>query len=258
MNLDQRPRRVALEGAVNFRDLGGYDAGGGRRTCWGRLFRSDSLADLTQADLRLLAALGLHTLIDFRLPLERQRKPNRLPPGTRPETVEIGFIPEGTLDMLRQVFFGKLDAAGVEREVLGHYRLFPSAHTREYTEMFDRIERAGGRPVLIHCTSGKDRTGFGAAMILLALGASREVVLQDYALTNQYRRDVGFLFSPATPRAVIDMLTAAQPKYLAAALAAIDDGYGSTDAYLERALGLSPARREALRALLTEHAAPAA
>ena len=254
MNLDERQRRVALEGAVNFRDLGGYAVDGGRRTRWGRLFRSDSLADLTEADFRLLNALGLDTLIDFRLPLERQRKPNRLPPGAGLRTVEIGFLPEGALDMLRQILMGTLDAAGVERETLRHYRHFPAAHIREYSEMFDHIEAAAGRPVLIHCTSGKDRTGFGAAMILLALGATPAVVLEDYVLTNQYRRNLGFMLSRTTAPDVIDMLTSAQPKYLEAALTAIDEGYGSAAAYLERALGLSPARRARLREALTEPA----
>ncbi|MGO9006943.1 MAG: tyrosine-protein phosphatase [Beijerinckiaceae bacterium] len=245
-------RRLALEGAVNFRDLGGYSVGAGRQTRWGRVWRSDSLADLTEDDFRLLEPLGLSTLIDFRLPVERERMPNRLPPGAAIETVEIGFVPEGTLEMLRGVFEGRLDAAGVERTLVRHYQHLPIAHNFEYAQMFERIEAADGRPILIHCTSGKDRTGYGAALILLALGASRELVLEDYALTNLYRRDITFLFPPQTPRDVVDMLMSAQPKYLDAALSKIDETYGSADAYLEQALALTEARRERLRELLTE------
>lgn len=247
-----RARRLPLEGAVNFRDLGGYHVGDGWRTRWGRIWRSDSLADLTEADWRLLEPLGLRTLIDFRLPLERVRKPNRLPPGQPIETVEIGFLPNGTLEMLRAIRQGTMDAAGIEREVLRHYRELPLAHTREYAKMFDRIDRADGRPLLIHCTSGKDRTGFGAALILLALGAEREVVLGDYALTNEYRRDLSFLFSADTPPDVVDALTAAPPKYLEAALETIDRSFASMEDYLERALGVTEARRARLRAVLTE------
>jgi protein-tyrosine phosphatase len=66
-----RDRRLPFEGAVNFRDMGGYPAGAGRRTRWARLYRADNLGDLTPADLTRLDALGLRTLIDFRLPLER-------------------------------------------------------------------------------------------------------------------------------------------------------------------------------------------
>ena len=245
------PRRLPLQGAANFRDLGGYDAGGGRQTRWRVLFRSDSLADLTDADHTVLESLGLYTLIDFRLPLERQRKPNRLPPNTSTRTVEISFMPDGALEMVRAVIGNRIDAAGVERETLRHYRTIPAAHRREYAQMFHRIEDAAGRPLLIHCTSGKDRTGFGAALILLALGASRATVLEDYALTNQYRRDLSFMLSRTTPPEVVRMLTAAQPKYLDAALDAIDAEFGSADAYLEKGLGLSGARREKLRDLLT-------
>lgn len=161
-------------------------------------------------------------------------------------------MPEGALDMLRRIFQGEMDAAGVERETLRQYRALPAAHRAEYTQMFHRLDDAAGRPLLIHCTSGKDRTGFGAALILLALGADRATVLEDYVLTNQYRRDLGFLLARNPDPDVAAMLTAAQPKYLETALAAIDEQFGSTDAYLERGLGLTPARRARLHDLLTE------
>lgn len=250
-----RQRRLALEGAANFRDLGGYDVGAGRRTRWGRLYRSDSLADLTDADLLLLRKLGLATLIDFRLPIERTRQPNRLPADAGIETVEIGFVPEGTLDMMRGVVEGTLDDAAAERALIRNYRLMPVAHQREYARMFAHIEAAAGRPLLIHCTSGKDRTGFGAALILFALGASREVVLEDFALSDRYRRDLTALFAPQTSPALLDVLMSAPPRFLEAALAAIDETYGSSEAYLEQALGLNDQRRARLRDWLTEEIA---
>ena len=248
----ERQRRLALEGAANFRDLGGYSVGEGRRTRWGKLWRSDSLADLTQADLDLLEKLGLSMLIDFRLPIERERKPNRLPPAAVIETVEIGFVPEGTIEMLQAVAQGTLDVAAAERALTRNYELFPIAHRREYAQMFERIEAAEGRPLLIHCTSGKDRTGFAAALVLFALGASREVVLEDYALSDLYRRDLVSFFLPHTPRDLIDVLMSAPPRFLEASLAVIDDAYGSMDAYLEQALSLTEPRRAKLREYLTE------
>lgn len=249
-------RRLTFEGAVNFRDLGGYAVAGGRRTRWRRLFRSDSLADLTEADQARLTALGLHALIDFRLPSERQRKPNRLPVGATLRTVEIGFVPQGTLGMLRQVLAGTIDPTSIEREVVSHYRCFPVDHHAEYRAMLAQIEEAEGRPVLIHCTSGKDRTGYSAAVILMALGASRAVILEDYALTNSYRRDIRHLLAPDAPPAVLTTLTAALPKYLQAAFETIDSTYGSDEAYLAQGLGLDEARRQRLIDLLTEVPAP--
>ena len=249
---EENRRRLVLSGAVNFRDLGGYPVPGGRRTRWRRIYRSDSLADLTAEDQERLAALGLRTLIDFRLPIERLRMPNRLPAGAGIETIEIGFVPEGTLDMLRLVLSGEIGPEGVEREVIEHYRRFPVDHTSEYRRMLEAVGSAESLPLLIHCTSGKDRTGFGAAVILMAVGVPREVILEDYALTNRYRRDVPHLLSPTTPAEVVQTLLSAQPKYLEAAYDVIDRAYGSTAGYLEKGLGLTDVDRARLVDLLTE------
>jgi protein-tyrosine phosphatase len=89
-------------------------------------------------------------------------------------------------------------------------------------------------------------------MLLLAVGAPREIVLQDYDLTNQYRRPVPQLFGPNTSEAVVHMLLSAQPQYLRAALAEIDAVYGSFDAYVEKGLGLGAEGRARLVELLTE------
>jgi protein-tyrosine phosphatase len=247
-----RLRRLNFEGAVNFRDLGGYPAADGRRTRWRRLYRADNLADLTPSDLEQLAAVGLKTLIDFRLLEERVLKPNRLPPGGAIRSIELGFVPEGTLQMLRLVKSGAIDPAEIERRVIAQYRLFCVDHHREYRRMFEVAGEWESYPLLIHCTSGKDRTGYGAALLMLAIGASRDVVLDDYDLSNSYRRPVPQLFGSGTPEAVARILLAAQRKYLEAALDEIDRVHGSFDAYLERALGVDEARRAKLVKLLTE------
>lgn len=249
-------RRLPFEGAANFRDLGGYDVGAGRQTRWRRVYRSDSLADLTQSDLARLAALDLHVLIDFRLPHERHSHPNRLPAGAAPRAIEIGFWPEGVAEMHRSLRAGVLDAAGVERVTANFYRNFPLHHHAEYRVLMEAIEEAAGRPMLFHCVSGKDRTGFGAAVILMTLGATQDVILEDYALSNTCRRDIGHLIPPGTPAAVAEAFMAANPLYLEAALATMTDTYGSMDAYLEQALGLNDKRRANLRELLTEEAVP--
>jgi len=245
-------RRLAFEGAVNFRDLGGYPALDGRRTRWRRLFRADSLADLTPGDLERLATLGLRTLIDFRLAEERQLKPNRLPQGDGIHSIELGFVPEGTLQMLSLVKSGAIESSEVERRVIAQYRRFCVDHHEEYRRMFEIAGARESYPLLIHCTSGKDRTGYGAALVLLSLGVPREVVLDDYGLTNNYQRAVPQLLGSDTPEAVARILVAAQSKYLEAALEEIDRVYGSFDAYLNRALGVDSSRRASLIELLTE------
>lgn len=247
-----RQRRLDFEGAVNFRDVGGYPAGTGRRTRWRTLFRADSLADLTPADLERFAALGLRTLIDFRLPEERRAKPDRLPSGGAINAVELGFIPRGVLEMLDLVKSGAIDASQVERLVTAQYRLYCVDHTREYRRVLEIATDPEGYPLLLHCTSGKDRTGYGVALLMLAVGVPRDVVLDDYALTNHYRRAVPQLFGPDTAEDVARTLLSANSTYLEAALDEIDQAYGSFDAYLEKTLGVGDRARERLVDLLTE------
>jgi protein-tyrosine phosphatase len=246
-------RRIAMDGAVNLRDLGGYPAGAGRRTRWRRVLRSDSLAELSEADLGRLAGLGLHGLVDFRLPAERRARPNRLPPGHGLRVREPGFIPRGTEAMLEAIREGRLGPEGIRREVLGHYRLFAEEHLPDYLPAFRLILEAEGRPVLLHCTSGKDRTGFGAALVLLAAGAAEAVAVADYALTDRYRRDIRFMFRDGIAEDALAMLTSARPEYLEAALARLRGLHGGPEGWLA-AMGLDAGERAALRRLLSEPA----
>lgn len=244
-------RRVPLTGAVNFRDLGGYRAGD-RRMRWNVLYRADSLADLTPEDLAAVARLGLSRIIDFRLPAERAERPDRLPEGAAIREIQLGFIPAGTLDMLQMVKSGAVSSDDIKLHVAGHYRRFPVDHNDVYGRFLREVINARGEPVLFHCTSGKDRTGFAAAVALMAAGVSREDILDDYEMTNQYRRDVSHFFSPATPADVPHTLTSAFRAYMAESLATIDRVHGSTDAYLEKGLGLTPEERADFVALVTE------
>jgi protein-tyrosine phosphatase len=140
----------------------------------------------------------------------------------------------------------------LERRVIAQYRLFCVDHTQEYRQTFAIALDPGSYPLLLHCTSGKNRTGFAAALLLLALGVARETVIEDYNLTNLYRRPVPHLFGPETPEEVAMILLAAQPKYLEAALDEIDRVYGSFDNYMERELGVADFDRRRLIDLLTE------
>lgn len=249
-------RRLPLEGAVNFRDLGGYPVGEGRRTRWRCLFRSDSLAALTDRDLELVAALDLYGLIDFRVPSERASHPNRLPAGATPRIAELGFWPHGVPEMLEALRELRIDAAAIERAVSGHYRLYPVHHCAEYRGMLEAVEAAAGRPMLIHCVSGKDRTGFGVAVILMALGATKSLIVEDYLLTNAHRRDIRHLMPPGTPASVADVFTAAKPAYIEAAFESIETAFGDIDSYLAHGLGFDAERRRRLRDQLTEPALP--
>jgi protein-tyrosine phosphatase len=247
-------RHIDLEGAVNFRDIGGYPAANGRRVRWRRVFRSDNLGGLTDADHERIESLGVRTLVDFRLPAERLRLPNRLAASSATRSVEIGFIPEGTTDMLRAVSRGTVGPAELERAFLGQYRRFVTDHGAEFARALAYALEEENLPLLLHCTSGKDRTGFAITALLLALGTPQETILEDYALTNSYQRDISHLFSASAPADLKLFVMTAKPRYLEAAFEQIQTSFGSVDAYLARALGLDDDKRAQLTALLTEDA----
>lgn len=244
-------RVLGFEGAVNFRDIGGYSAGQGRQTRWRRVYRSDSLARLTERDLAALAELGLFGLSDFRLPGERLSNPDRLPAGHAMRVLTPGFIPAGTEAMLAEIAAGRIGPEDIRQEVLRHYRLFATDHLEDYRSTFRMILDADGRPVLLHCTSGKDRTGFGIALVMLAAGCEMEDILDDYVLTNDYRRDIGFMFRDGIDPAALDMLTMARREYLEQALASLSACHGAAENWLAL-IGLDRADRARLRELLTE------
>lgn len=244
-------RRIRMDGAVNFRDIGGYGAGQGHQTRWRTIYRSDSLAELTPADLDRLEALNLYALIDFRLPGERRRKPDRLPARHTIQILTPGFIPNGTEDMLRRLTEGTIEAECIREEVTHHYRQFVTEHLDNYVSTLRMILQADGAPVLLHCTSGKDRTGFGIALLMLIAGCDERAIVADYALTNDYRRDIGFMFPKTVDSVALAMLTSAQTEYIQEALDTLRRTHGEPNDWLAN-LGFDAAERARLRAILVE------
>ena len=247
-----RERRLPLRGAVNFRDLGGYPAADGRRLKWGLLFRADSLAELSDEDLPLVQALGLRQLFDLRHESERQQRPNRLPAGPLPRTHAIGFHPQGTEALMQGLRAHSLSAADAHELLLNLYRRLPLDHTDSYRRLLHGVAGAEGLPALVHCTSGKDRTGFAAAVLLMALGVPRELIAADYALSNQQRRDLRFMVGATADPAVLAVAQAADPRWLQAAFEVIDTHWGGSAAFLQRGLGFSEADQARWRDLMLE------
>jgi protein-tyrosine phosphatase len=167
-------RHIALEGAVNFRDLGGYSTTDGRRTRWRVLFRADGLGELTEGDLGVLRELGIRTVVDLRSGPEVEL--SRFDVDAHPVTFHhFPFI-----DALPNV---------------DDFERAPGLLGTQYTEMLDdaapqiigaleALAAPEARPAVFHCTAGKDRTGLLSALVLLLLGVPEETVVADYALSG--------------------------------------------------------------------------
>ncbi len=237
------PDRIwRLQGASNFRDLGGYRGHGGRATRWRRLFRSDQLGNLTQDDRTALEALGLGASIDFRGVSERASATYSLA-GVAQHSLAIE--PTVAQRMHELVASGRPITAQIAIDLMGDlYRAFVHDQAHRFAEFFELLLNSQ-RPVVFHCTAGKDRTGFAAALFLLALGVDRDVVMQDYLLSNDVFRPPPLPPGNAMSEALAVMWRV-EAGFLNAALQAVDADHGGVDRYLQQRLGLGPAALETL------------
>ena len=240
-------RLVALEGAFNFRDLGGYPAGPGRRTRWRRLFRSDTLSELTADDLATLELLGVATVIDLRTAAEVDRD-GRV--ALDPERVHWAH-----LSVLRDEA-GESAAAPSGDEPAERYLWYLSHNSATLVRAIELVAEPGRTPLVFHCAAGKDRTGVLAALVLSLIGVAPEVVVADYALTAERmplilerlrRHPVWGPRIAEAPGARFSVQAETMERFLAG----LDDRYGGVAGWAAGA-GLDPSVVAALDRLLVE------
>lgn len=243
--MDDFSRSHLLIGASNFRDLGGYAVPDGRIVRWRKIFRSDHLAALTPQDMRVLTELGLGRAVDFRGQEESAALAYELP-DVRYHALPIEpTVVQRAKEMARAGC--KMTAPVAVRLMQDTYRAFVSDNTRQFAGLFEQL-LTEDTPLVFHCTAGKDRTGFAAALILLALGVPRPVVMQDYLLTNGLYRRPASLTSSASDE-VLDVIWRVQEDFLQTALQAVDRDHGGVLPYLAQRLGVDGAARRRLAEL---------
>jgi protein-tyrosine phosphatase len=211
----------------------------------GLLFRSDHLGGLTDPDAQALRELGVRRVLDFRGTRERLSAQCALPEAT---VHSLAIEPTIVQILSEQISAGRIPTA---EEVIGHmqdaYRGFVRHHTHRFAEFFQHLLESA-EPTVFHCTAGKDRTGFAAALLLHALGAREDVIMADYLLTNERLRPPP-LAGLGLPPEVAQVLWGVQPAFLQAALEAASAVHGSLEAYVTQSVGLGSAERQRLRAL---------
>ncbi len=232
-------RRIPFEGAVNFRDMGGYPTQDGRRVQWGKLFRSDGLSKLTDQDHQLFKHLGIRRVIDFRTPAEIQHAPDRLPLDAGISHVNLA-VTQGAIDFVEALKrLKKGDASWLTSDfMVNGYINNMERFAHVWGQVIREVACSDGEPLVFHCTGGKDRTGTCAALILLALGVDEETVVEDHQLSNRYIADLLPAVSASLaswgvdPEKVLPYLTAPKECILAV-LDHIRKKYGSASRYLE-------------------------
>jgi protein-tyrosine phosphatase len=184
-------RRVRLEGSVNFRDLGGYKTSDGRRIKWGKVFRSDNLARLTDMDLSKLMNMGIKLVCDFRTPVEIEKMPDKFPGNSPAEYLHLPII-HGESDntaLFNRIKSGDIDWISTDFMTQGYIKNL-EAFSGTWAEVIKRLANPQNIPLVFHCTAGKDRAGTCAALILLLLGVPEQTVIKDHSLSNIFIKKV--------------------------------------------------------------------
>jgi protein-tyrosine phosphatase len=244
------PHVVPLEGGSNFRDLGGYRTEEGRTVRRNAVFRSAHLGGLTDADRAALARLGVRTIVDLRGVSEAAETPH-LVDGLSCRIVGAHIEPRLNEKLRAAIDQGTATPFLAMQFLTDHYRDYPRRCAPGFRTLFATLSDGQHRPLVFHCTAGKDRTGFASALLLTLLGVPWETVLEDYLHTNVvWTGHIG-----RYPELDIDTRAAiieARRPYLEAAFEVVRADYGSPEAFAEKALGLDAAARERLRADLLE------
>ena len=236
--------QIKLHGANNVRDLGGYQTATKQKVKSRLLLRSAKLADLTAKDEQLLVRrYRLKTVVDLRTPAVIKQTPDAKIPG-------VQLLKDPVVSDKTMASVNRIAAVSGSKSMVKLYQSFvtTSQARHAYRQLFLQLLKApSNRAVLWHCSAGKDRTGFGTALVLTALGVPQKTVYQDYLASNTYNKalishQLSALKQQGVSRQAIERkkeTLVVQKTYLDAAYEAADKKYGSIQGYLTKGLGLS-------------------
>lgn len=250
-------QEIRLEGSFNFRDLGGHQTRDGYSVKRGKLFRSGNLSKLTENDLNIVNQLGIKNICDLRREDESDQFPdpallgakwNHLPVNSDRKIVsQVGDLREHDLHMNKP---GEL-LVFLNRKMAGYSGAF--------RKVFEILLAEPQAPMLFHCMAGKDRTGAVAALILSALGVSREVIEEDYLYTNTtldrmkaHFAGLGVSNRRGMAQAALDAMFEARLEYIHAFFDELEQQFGGVDSYLKEKIELTDRDFDVLRKYLLE------
>ena len=256
-------QNLGITSIPNLRDLGGYQTSDGKTVASGLVYRSNQLSGISQGDMEKLAVLNLKNAYDLRTQEERDKRPEELPPGVNYVVLDVlADSPQAGPAQLEKLMANpkvandELGGGKVEAGFEASYREFislPSAQ-REFRNLFLAFGDKEQLPVLFHCTTGKDRTGWAAAAFLTLLGVPKDTVYEDYLRSNDnilpaYQNVIDGFVAAGGDAEIPKAILGVKKGYLDAAFDEMQTKYGSIENYFSEALGINAAQQQALRDL---------
>ncbi len=243
---DSTLRKVDLQGAVNFRDIGGYKTNDGKTIKWGKIYRAAEINKLTNQDALALEKRKITTDIDFRGLEESKKAPDAL--WNKANYIRCGAGSETNQNWMQTL---KSTVNG-DSLMISYYQKIDSLGLR-YKTLFNVLLSQNEKDAIVyHCTAGKDRTGIATALVLYSLGVPKQTIWNDYEASNYYRqsdnnRMIQMITAFGVSKNVAESMITVKPSYLEATWQAITKQYGSIDAFLEKELGIGKKEKEILR-----------
>lgn len=245
---DSSKRLVKLDGALNFRDVGGYKTDSGKEVKWNKVFRSASINKLTDADMDTLKARRIYTVIDLRGKKESAAAPDRLLAGTDYTLSPAGSdeLPSGPkmMELMKKGnflddFYGE---AGIEY------------FAERYRPIFKKLLNLNDTTALLyHCTGGRDRTGMATALFLYTLGVPQKTIEEDFTASNVYLAPMmEKMFEPMAKsigmsREEIEKKMNLHPGLIHIFFNSIKKRYGSLENFMEKEMGIGEKEKATLR-----------
>ena len=245
-------RLLPMDGAFNTRELGGYKTTDGRSVKWGVLFRSDKLSDISDNDQKYLQSLGIKRIVDFRSTGEKTEDPNIIPEGIN--YIESPINVDGAMrSKIEAVLKGETNKE-VKSFLVDANKEFINNYTHVYEDFLRGLIDEDG-PTLFHCTAGKDRAGFAAAITLIALGVSKEDVIEDYMKTNIFTKDkidemidkIKLMSLYQADAEILRPLIGVERIYIETAFKTAEEKYGSLENFIREGLNISDDEIQILR-----------
>ena len=256
MSIDKR-----FSDALNFRDLGGLKCDDGRNVRHGFFYRGAGLAYFNEDELKEFEKLKVKTIMDLRSKAESETLPDSDIPGA--EYIQhSGMYVKGAEDIdwspagMKKI--GK-EAADQLDQISGYYHNIAFGN-KAFQIMMEQI-REGKLPIYFHCATGKDRTGVGAMILLLALGVKKEEIRKDYLLSNVFRKDIVEEKLAKEGRKIIEhpelaklitLMDGVLDQTFDTVMDCILERYGSYESYLEEEFDLDEEELKRLRDLYLE------